>query len=331
MNELFNALLDISKLDAGALHATISDFPVNGILKRIEATFATAAREKGLRLRMVSSGAWVRSDAILLERILLNLVSNAVRYTSVGGVVLGCRRAGDRLRIEVCDSGIGIPEDQQRNVFGEFYQVATTGRDRGDGLGLGLAIVERLCALLEHLIGLNSTHGKGSRFYVSVPVVSTRVSSVEPSASVAAALDPLRDKLIVVIDDDALVLEGTGGLLENWGCRVITAGSDREALASLGRDTPDLIISDFRLKDGQTGIEAVTQLRKAFHAPIPAFLISGDISPERLREAQASGHHMLHKPVGPMTLRTMMSRLLKDGARAGGILQPGAPEDSAIN
>ena len=126
-------------------------------------------------------------------------------------------------------------------------------------------------------------------------------------------MDPLRDKLIVVIDDDALVLDGTGGLLKSWGCRVVTAESDQDALASLDRNKPDLIISDFRLKDGRTGIDAVAQLRNAFHAPIPAFLISGDILPERLREAQASGHQLLHKPVGPMTLRTMISRLLKDG------------------
>ncbi len=314
MNELFNALLDISRLDAGALNASISEFPVNSILKSIETTFAAAAREKGLRLRMVPSSAWVRSDAILLERILLNLVSNAVNYTPAGGVVFGCRRAGNRLRIEVCDSGIGIPEDQQRNIFGEFYRIATTERDRPDGLGLGLAIVERLCKLLDHPIRLATNPGKGSRFYVSVPMVPRRVSFVGPPTTVAATMDPLRDKLIVVIDDDALVLDGTGGLLKSWGCRVVTAESDQDALASLDRNRPDLVISDFRLKDGRTGIDAVAQLRNAFDPTIPAFLISGDILPERLHEAQASGHHLLHKPVGPMTLRTMISRLLKDGA-----------------
>ena len=152
MNELFNALLDISKLDAGALNASISEFPISGVLKRIESVFAAAAREKGLRLRMVPCSAWARSDAILLERILLNLVSNAIRYTSGGGVVLGCRRAGRLLRIEVCDTGIGIPEDQRRNIFSEFYQITAPERGSRDGLGLGLAIVERLCNLLKHPI-----------------------------------------------------------------------------------------------------------------------------------------------------------------------------------
>lgn len=313
MNELFNALLDISRLDAGALNPSISEFPVNGVLKSIATTFAVAARDKGLRLRVVPCSAWVRSDAILLERILLNLVSNAVNYTSAGGVVVGCRHAGDRLRIEVCDSGIGIPQDQQRNIFGEFVRIGTTARHRPDGLGLGLAIVERLSSLLEHPIAVASTPGKGSRFSISVPAVPRRIS-FRPPPLAPATLDPLRDKLIVVIDDDALVLDGTGGLLRNWGCRVVTAASNREAVTSLGRSKPDLIISDFGLKDGQTGIDAITELRNTFKMAIPAFLISGDILPERQREARAAGLQLLHKPVAPMTLRAVMSGLLKDGA-----------------
>ena len=166
------------------------------------------------------------------------------------------------MRIEVCDSGIGIPEDQQRNIFSEFYQIATTERDRRDGLGLGLAIVERLCALLEHPIGLASNAGKGSRFSSRYQWRRDASASLEPPTTAAATIDPLRDKLIVVIDDDALVLEGTGGLLKSWGCRVVTAESDREALASLDRNKPDLIISDFHLKDGRTGIDAIAQLRE---------------------------------------------------------------------
>ena len=169
MNELFNSLLDISKLDAGVLAPSISEFPVDHLLKRIETTFGATAREKGLRLRVVSSRAWIRSDFILLERILLNLVSNAVRYTERGGVVVGCRHRNGRLRIDVCDSGIGIPEDQRRNIFGEFYQLEAGRRDRRGGLGLGLAIVDRLCRLLDHPIELTSSVGRGSRFSVSVP------------------------------------------------------------------------------------------------------------------------------------------------------------------
>ena len=161
MNELFNSLLDISKLDAGVLAPSISEFPVNHLLKRIETTFLATARESGLRLRVVSSRAWIRSDFILLERILLNLVSNAVRYTERGGVVIGCRHRNGWLRIDVCDSGIGIPEDQRRNIFGEFYQLHGGEKDRRGGLGLGLAIVDRLCGLLGHPIELDFQRRKG--------------------------------------------------------------------------------------------------------------------------------------------------------------------------
>jgi signal transduction histidine kinase len=312
LNELFNALLDISKLDAGATTASISEFPVGRVLGRIAATFTQAAGEKGLRLRMVPSGAWVRSDPILLEQILLNLVANAVRYTSTGGIVVGCRRAGEALRIDVCDSGIGIPADQQGSIFGEFYQVPAAERGGKVGLGLGLAIVERLCAVLDHPIGLVSTLGKGSRFSVTVPRAASRAAATAP-APAAAAVAPghLAGRLVVVIDDDALALEGTSGLLRSWGCLVTAASSDREALAKLNGKAPDLIISDYHLQDGRTGIDAIDALRAAFGREVPAFLISGDINQQRLRETGASTHHLLHKPVNPMALRAIMSGLLK--------------------
>lgn len=312
MNELFAALLDISKLDAGAMTASISEFPISRVLSRIAATFTQAARDKGLSLRMVLSSAWVRSDPILLEQILLNLVSNAVRYTSSGGIVVGCRRIGDTLRIDVCDSGIGIAADQQRRIFGEFYQVAVPSRSSKVGLGLGLAIVDRLCTVLDHPIGLASTLGKGSRFSVSVPRVRVAaVSTAAVAASASAGPNHLAGKLVLVIDDDALALEGTGGLLKSWGCLVVTARSEREALTRLNGKAPDLIVSDFHLQDGRTGIDAIGALRDAFGREIPAFLVSGDITQQRLREIGASTHHLLHKPVNPMALRAMISSLLK--------------------
>jgi len=310
MNELFNALLDVSKLDAGALTPSISEFPINGVLKRIESVFGAAAREKGLSLRMVPCSAWVRSDPILLERILLNLVSNAIRYTQVGGVVLGCRRAGDRLQIEVCDTGIGIPEERRSDIFGEFFQLPVSDRNERDGLGLGLAIVDRLCNLLKHPIGVRSRIGKGSRFYVSVPVAPTRVTFLKPALAGPPRFDPLFGKTIVVIDDDAMVRDSTGGLLRSWGCNVVTAQSDQDALAIIDAHKPDLIISDFHLQNGRTGIEAIARIRNALGPEIPALLITGDVSPERLRQAQQSGHQLLHKPLSPMTLRAVMSKLL---------------------
>jgi signal transduction histidine kinase/CheY-like chemotaxis protein len=311
MNELFNALLDISKLDAGVVAPSVSEFPVDHLLKRIEMTFAAAARERGLRLRVVSSGVFIRSDFILLERILLNLVSNAIRYTVRGGIVVGCLRRGGVLRIEVWDSGIGIPEDQRANIFREFYQLPAAELDRSGGLGLGLAIVERLCRLLDHPIELISRLGRGSRFAVVVPItLAHRLIEKTPQA----AIDQAIGTLVVVIDDDALVLDGMRGILKSWGCSVVTANSEAAAIACLAEHerTPDLIISDYRLADGNNGIQAIEKLRKLVRAPVPAFLISGDTAPERLREASASGFHLLHKPVLPIQLRATISQLLRE-------------------
>ena len=322
MDELFNQLLDISKLDAGVLTPTISDFPIAHVLKRTESTFAATARKKGLSLRIVSNSAWVRSDFILLERILLNLVSNAVSYTASGGILVGCRRRGEQLRIEVWDSGPGIPKDQHQNIFAEFHQLGGPQHERRSGLGLGLAIVDRLRRLLDHQIELTSALGKGSRFSVIVPLVAAQALTAEPKPSVYAALGSISGKLIVVIDDDALVLDSMRGLLRSWGCDVVTAASAHVALAGLGeRDrTPDLIISDYRLSDGQNGIEAIEKLREAFNLSIPAFLISGDTAPELLREARASGYHLLHKPVRPRALRAMLGRFLNKHGLADAIL-----------
>jgi signal transduction histidine kinase len=328
MNELFNALLDITKLDAGSLTPTIGEFPVAELLGRIGSTFAPVAQEKGLSFRSVPSSAWVRSDPVLLERIVLNLVSNAVRYTAAGGIVVGCRYRENHVRIEVWDNGPGIPPEQQRNIFDEFYRLTDAAKTNQAGLGLGLAIVDRLCALLDHPIELTSMLGKGSRFGVTVPTVAAR-AAVQPKIELPPqdAIDVARGKLVVVIDNDVRVLEGMGGLLRDWGCRVVTATTPEAALAAVSQlgaaERPDLVISDFHLADGQTGITAIAKLREA-HGAIPAFVMSGDIAPERLREARESGHHLIHKPVQPMMLRAMVSRSLSSGkheasAKFGGI------------
>jgi signal transduction histidine kinase/CheY-like chemotaxis protein len=312
MNELFNELLDIAKLDAGVLAPNRTEFPIAHLLERIETNFAGPARDKALRLRVRSSAAWICSDPILLERILLNLVSNAVRYTSRGGVLVGCRRRDGMLRIEVFDTGPGIPADQQLEVFGEFYQLAGFERDRRGGLGLGLAIVDRLCRLLDHPIELTSMVGRGSRFAVSVPAAAARPRIVAPVPSIVP--DVLSGKLIVVVDDDVLVLEGMGGLLRAWGCNVVAASSEGAAAVGLARRRPDLIICDYRLANGVTGFDVIARLRRSCGAAVPAFLVSGDTAPERLREAGVSGFHLLHKPVQPAALRAMLGRLLKKEA-----------------
>jgi signal transduction histidine kinase/CheY-like chemotaxis protein len=313
MNEMFEALLDMSRLDAGVLEPNLTEFPVARLLERIATTFAAAAHEKGLRLKVVSSSVWVRSDFILLERIVLNLVSNAVRYASRGGVLIGCRHRGDRLRIDVWDTGPGIPHDQQRHIFGEFYQLGGPQPDRRAGLGLGLSIVDRLGGVLGNPVELASRPGKGSRFSVSVPLVAAPLGIAAAAEPLPAVADPTSGRLIVVIDDDELVLEGMRGILHSWGCRVVTGSSESAALAQLAREggQPDLIISDYRLANGTTGIEAIDCLRGVLSAAIPAFLISGDTAPDRRREASASGYQLVHKPVPAMVLRATLTRLLK--------------------
>jgi signal transduction histidine kinase len=316
MNELFESLLDMSKLEAGILEPHLTDFPIERVLKRIETTFADAAQQKALRLAVVASAAWVRSDVILFERILMNLVSNAVQYTPRGGVVVGCRRRGGRVRIDVVDSGPGIPEEQQQSIFGEYYRLAATEPDGGGGFGLGLAIVDRLGRLLGHRIELASRPGRGSRFSVYVPLAAEQHTTAE--APVISTLpDPARGKLVLVIDDDPLVLDGMGGILRNWGCSVLAADTEDAALSTLAarERRPDLIISDYRLANGKTGIEAIERLRGMLGASIPAFLISGDTAPERLRDARENGFHLLHKPVAPMRLRAVLNQLLRAPAR----------------
>jgi signal transduction histidine kinase len=321
MNELFNALLDISKLDAGVLTHDLTEFPIQALFDRTETTFASAAREKRLKLQVVPSTSWMRSDRIMLERILLNLVSNAVRYTERGGVVVGCRRRRGVLRIDVLDSGIGIPKDQQRNVFEEFYRLPVAEGHGARGLGLGLAVVDRLCRLLDHPIEVCSEPGRGSRFSLLVPMAVARSEPATPSPPLqrVAEHDRVGGALIVVIDDDELVRDGVGRLLRGWGCQVVAAASDGAALTSLADydRLPDLIISDYQLAGGETGFEAVDRLRGVLGVPFPALLISGDTAPERLREASARGHLLLHKPVAPAALRATLNHLLRQRQTSG--------------
>ena len=314
MDEMFNSLLDISRLDAGILTPKITEFPIARLLQKIETTFDQATREKGLRLRVRRSDAWVRSDAMLLERILLNLVSNAVRYTLRGGIIVGCRRRDEMLRIEVWDSGPGIPEDQKQNIFGEFFQLPGPERNRYGGLGLGLAIVDRLRVLLNHQIDLASTVGRGSRFAILVPMADECITSTEPVDSLRPAAFAVEGKVILVIADAPVVLEVTGGLLGKWGYSVLTAGSDEAALIRLAerQQRPDLIISDYHLASGKTGIRAIEQINAAFGSSIPAILISGDTAPEPLRDAKDRGYILLHKPVDPMRLRAVMHEFFRD-------------------
>jgi CheY-like chemotaxis protein/anti-sigma regulatory factor (Ser/Thr protein kinase) len=256
-------------------------------------------------------GALVRSDPTLLEEIVGNFVSNAVSYTREGRIVVGCRRARGMLRIEVWDTGPGIPRDRQEDVFRDFVQLGNPERDRRQGLGLGLSIVQRLSRLLDHPIELRSVPGRGSVFRVAVPIGIPEEAEA-PAEVEAPILEPFDGRLIVVVDDDAAVVTAMETLLAQWGCEVASADSGARILGKLATATrrPDLILCDYRLRGGENGAQVIADIRAEFNEDIAAALITGDTDPERLKEARASGLPLLHKPVKAPRLRALMARLL---------------------
>ncbi len=312
INGLFDGLLDISKLDAGVVSADPTAMPVQQVLDRMDTAFLGDAEGRGLSLRIRPCSAWVKSDPVLLERIIGNLVGNALRYTRAGGVLVGCRRRGERLRIEVWDTGIGIPRDKHAAIFNEFYQVVPGGYLRGGGLGLGLAIVARLTTLLGHEIDLHSEPGRGSRFAVTLPLAEPEPQRTA-SPSPAAGHDALTGRCVVVIDNDEGVLESCTGLLASWGCDVVAARSLREASVQLGERRPDIVIADVHLDDGEDGLDAIGALREQYGASIPALVVTGDVAQSTRERIRAAGLHALDKPVAPLKLRTLLTRLLQQG------------------
>jgi CheY-like chemotaxis protein/two-component sensor histidine kinase len=310
LQELLDAILDISRLDAGMTTAKVTDFGIDTLLDHIDVAFGPGAREKGLRWRVVQSRVCVRSDPLLLERILLNLAANAVRYTAKGGILIGCRRRGEDVRILVCDTGIGIAPEQQQAIFHEFYQIANAQRDGRQGLGLGLAIAGRLAHLLGSRIEITSRPGKGSVFAVEVPL-GQRPAAAALAAPAVRLADSLGGRLVLIVDDDALVRDAVGSLLAQWGCEVALAANGDEAVAALAqRDRlPDALLCDYRLAGGETGIEVTRRLHAVAGIEIPAALVSGDIAPESLREAKASRYPVLPKPVAPAKLRALIEHL----------------------
>ena len=310
MDGLFDSLLDISRLDAGVVEAQIEDFPIQTVLERVCRDYLAEAETKGLRLVWNRCSAIVRTDPFLLERILRNLVSNAVRYTDRGGIVVGCRR-GNRLRLEVWDTGRGIPLEQQGQVFREFFQLETPERDRAKGLGLGLAIVDRLAKLLDCAVTLRSQPGKGSVFMISVALAQSQCLGV-PSPQ-GAPMFVMPRGLILVIDDDPVIQSAMQSLLSSWGHDVIVAGSGAEILDRIATRSrrPDLIICDYRLRDGENGIGVIKRLQSNYDERVPAVLITGDTASDRLQEAQESGLILLHKPVAEIRLRATVGNLMR--------------------
>ena len=313
MNDLFNALLDISRLDAGVIQPARIDFSLQSLLDRIRVEYERPCAEKKLSLKVFPRNAHVHSDPALLERIVRNFVTNAMRYTREGGILVGVRKRGGRWRIEVWDTGLGIPQDKQREIFQEFVQLNNPERDRGKGLGLGLAIVERLAALLRHAISVRSQVGKGSVFAVELPAALSPVVSGSSEPTTEITFTGFPGTLIMVVDDETAILDGMRILLQGWGCEAICAGSGADMMALLADcpKIPDLIISDFRLRQGESGIDVIRLLQEEFNERIPGVLITGDTSPDRLQEARASGFRLLHKPLQPAKLRALIAHILQ--------------------
>ncbi len=316
MELLFNALLDISRLDAGTLEAHPVHFPLQKMLDDLAKQFGALAAEKQLRLRFRPSTATLYSDPLLVERILVNLIANAIRYTDDGGVLIGCRRRGRMLRISVIDTGRGIPPDQQEAVFHEFVQLHNPARDRSKGLGLGLAIVSRLGRLLGHRVELHSRPGHGSSFSIEIPLGDPRMIQTPTTAVAPGQLGA--DTLVVLVDDESAILRGMAELFDNWNIDLVTAHSAREAeqwLDSLGR-TPDVIVSDYRLPDDTDGIEVIERLRRKFGRDIPAILVTGDTAPDTILRISRAGFPLLHKPLRPAKLRALLTHLIQQARAA---------------
>ncbi|MEQ6888631.1 NahK/ErcS family hybrid sensor histidine kinase/response regulator [Halomonas sp. CS7] len=314
--ELLGTLLDISKLDAGALTPRRSHFALADIIRPLRAEFAVMAEERGLDLVVVPTGQWVDSDAQMLRRIIQNFLSNAIRYTQAGRVLLGCRRHGERLTVEVWDSGPGIPEAKQTEIFQEFRRLdqATRHKESEKGLGLGLSIADRMARVLDHPIRVRSREGVGTMFSVSVPTVAPRTATQQAEdAAPKRAGNKLDGTRILCIDNESLILEGMKAMLSGWGCEVFTAttiGGAKSVLRHLD-GPPDAILADYHLDNEVTGLMALEALGDRLEEAVPGIVITADRTEEVAEEIKRAGYQLLLKPVRPAALRALLTRTLQ--------------------
>jgi PAS domain S-box-containing protein len=312
VENLLGTLVDISKLDAGVIKADVAPFALSELLDNLAAEYLQVARSEGLALRFVPCSVLVRSDIQLLARILRNLLSNAIRYTPDGRVVLGCRRHGNRVSIEVWDSGIGIAQDRLEEIFQEFKRGDVQRPNQDRGLGLGLAIVEKIAGILGHRIQVRSWPGKGSVFAIEVPLSATAPTPLACLDMSEPMLERLRGARVWVLDNDAAICAGMRTLLEGWGCRVVTALSEQDLARQVDdyRAEADLLIADYHLDHDQNGMDAVARINACRTSPIPAMMITANYSNELKQQIRERGHTLMHKPVRPMKLKIAMSHLL---------------------
>jgi CheY-like chemotaxis protein/anti-sigma regulatory factor (Ser/Thr protein kinase) len=308
-SELLNALLDFSRIEAGVVEPQIQPTFMQPILNKIENELAPQADAKEIFYRSRETQLAVQTDPLLLELIVRNLVSNAIRYTKQGGVLVACRQRGNFVVLEIWDTGIGIAPEHQIDVFREFHQLGNPERDRNKGLGLGLAIADGLARAMAHDLTMVSVPGRGSVFRLSMPLADA--VPVAPNIIVQSKTRVLNARLLV-IDDDEIVRDGMLFLLRDLGCECEAAESIEEALALVQLNVPDVIISDYRLREQRTGVEAIAAVRAQLGFAVPALLITGDTAPERLREAKASGLPLLHKPVSASKLYRKLVELQQE-------------------
>ena len=308
VEEILGALLDISRLDSGALRPEISTFRLDELMRQLEVEFAPMAREKGLQLGFVVSTRSLRSDRRLLRRLLQNLISNAIKYTPQGRVLIGCRLGSAKLRFDVYDTGLGIPKSKQRAIFQEFHRL-DQGAKVARGLGLGLSIVERIARVLDHSVALESKPGRGSHFSVTVPLAPPVPVDTKSSKPQRIEMTQLADLVVLCIDNEPKILDGMATLLGGWGCHVLKAADLKAALATVGdaRTPPTGVLVDYHLDSGN-GIEAIAALRWRFGAELPAILITADRSPAVREEARARDIQVLPKPLKPAALRALMAQ-----------------------
>jgi two-component system, sensor histidine kinase len=316
LNDLFQSLLDISKLDAGIVETVVADCAINEVFKRLEIRFVPLARQKNLEILFHGGNEAVLTDPLLLERILDNLIGNAIRYTASGRIEVTAKTgdSDNNVIIEVSDTGPGIPATERENIFKEFYQLHNPERDRTKGLGLGLSIVKRLCMLLGHRLSLESRAGSGTRFSLVLPRGNPG-KSIQLSETVVRPGWDIKGSNILVIDDEAGIRDAMYQLLANWMCNAVCVDSIDEAKNAIKSGLqPDLIIADYRLRDSRTGVDAIRAVAEAVGTDVPGILITGDTAPERLQEAARSGFKLLHKPVTPGQLRMVVNHLLANNA-----------------
>ena len=311
LETLLNALLDVSRLDAGIIEVRKRHFPASQLFEHIQQQFGGPAAAKGLKLKVRPTNWILNSDPVLLERILINLVSNALRYTQRGRVVVAGRKRGNSLLIQVWDTGIGIPDHALQSIFEEFVQLNNPERDREKGLGLGLAIVARTASLLGLRITVRSNVGRGSVFGLEVPLGSIhQLPSADTSALPVAA--SLQERLAVVVDDEAPILRAMESLFRTWGVGLVTGRSAGEALDQLEQlgCAPDFLITDYSLQDGMNGIEVARRFRAAYGPELPVLVLTGDTAPDTVQRIGDAGYKVMHKPVRPARLCAALAHML---------------------